>query len=193
MITSLDLIGVIGDEEFFSKICDEDVVRDSKPIVELRPTFGEYLTEWWRFKNELLKNYIPRTPTRTLDLFDSYLLKVVSGRQRKKYSRIMTTSIPTVPRSKISMLKDHVITDLNSRIFKLEAIIQVLVRKTKGVVVDKLEFNLDIDEDADEFRMKLEEDEMLLFKEEQILEEESRLRLEEEAKMMHEEENMLEE
>nr|GFB45398.1 phospholipase-like protein [Tanacetum cinerariifolium] len=89
-ITSLDLIGVIEDEEFFSKICDEDVVRDSKPIVELRPTFGEYLTEWWRFKNELLKNYIPRTPTRTPDLFDGYLLKVVSGRQRKKYSRIMT-------------------------------------------------------------------------------------------------------
>ncbi|GJY67380.1 hypothetical protein Tco_0469618 [Tanacetum coccineum] len=26
-ITSLDLIGVIGDEEFFSKLCDEDAVR----------------------------------------------------------------------------------------------------------------------------------------------------------------------
>ncbi|GKD82190.1 hypothetical protein Tco_1349029, partial [Tanacetum coccineum] len=64
-------------------------------------------------------------------------LEVISGCQRKKYSRIMTTSIPTVPRSKISLLKDHVITDLNSRIFKLE----VLVRKTKGVVVDKLEFS----------------------------------------------------
>ncbi|GKB30601.1 F-box domain containing protein [Tanacetum coccineum] len=112
----------------------------------------------------------------------------------------MTTSIPTVPRSKISMLTDHVITDLNSCIFKLEAIIQVLVRKTKGVVVDKLEYNLDIDEDADEeylleeqFRMKLEEEEMLLFKEEQILEKESRLGLEEEAKMMREKENILEE
>ncbi|GJV61429.1 phospholipase-like protein [Tanacetum coccineum] len=127
----------------------------------------------------------------------------------------MTTSILIVPRSKISMLKDHVITDLNSRIFKLEAIIQVLIRKTNGVVVDKLEFSedfpnpstdsetccldLDIDEDVDEeyllqeqFRMKLEEEEMLLFKEEQILEEDSRLRLEEEAKMMRKEENMLE-
>nr|GEU92790.1 phospholipase-like protein [Tanacetum cinerariifolium] len=53
--------------------------------------------------------------------------------------------------------------------------------------------DLDIDEDADEFRMNLEEEEMLLFKEEQILEEESRPRLEEEAKMMREDENILEE
>ncbi|GJV56206.1 F-box domain containing protein [Tanacetum coccineum] len=54
---------------------------------------------------------------------------------------------------------------------------------------------LDIEEDADEeylleeqFRIKLEAEEILLFKEEQKLEEESRLRLEEEAKMMREEE-----
>ncbi|GKC45402.1 hypothetical protein Tco_1063124 [Tanacetum coccineum] len=99
--------------------------KESKPTLDLRPTFSEYLTEWWTFNNELLKNYIPRTPTQTPDLFYGYLLKVVSRRQRKKYSRIMTTSIPTVPRSKINMLKDHVITDLNSRIFKHEAIIQV--------------------------------------------------------------------
>ncbi|GKD70433.1 phospholipase-like protein [Tanacetum coccineum] len=213
--------------------------KESKPTVDLRPTIGEYLTEWWTFNNEFLKNYIPSTPARTPDHFDSYLNKVVSGRQRKKYSRILTTSIPTVPRSKISMLKDQVITDLNSRIFKLQAIIQVLVRKTNGVLVDKLDFSvefpnistnfcdelnkefielfeslssssgsacsdLDIEEDADElshlqeylleepFRMKMEADEILLFKEEQKLEEESRLRLEEEAKMMHEEEKMFE-
>ncbi|GJU04796.1 phospholipase-like protein [Tanacetum coccineum] len=30
--------------------------KDSKPTVDLRPTFGEYLTEWWTFNNELLKN-----------------------------------------------------------------------------------------------------------------------------------------
>ncbi|GJX36693.1 phospholipase-like protein [Tanacetum coccineum] len=40
--------------------------------------------------------------------------------------------------------------------------------------------------------MKLEEEEMLLFKEEKILEEESRLRLEEEARLMHEDEKLLE-
>ncbi|GKB28854.1 hypothetical protein Tco_0868255 [Tanacetum coccineum] len=48
--------------------------------------------------------------------------------------------------------------------------------------------NLDIDEDVDEFKMKLEDEEMLLFKEENILEEESRLRLEEETRLMREEE-----
>nr|GEV63844.1 phospholipase-like protein [Tanacetum cinerariifolium] len=201
-ITSLDLIGVIEDEEFFSKICDEDVARDSKPTVDLRPTFGEYLTEWWTFNNELLKNYIHRTPTQTPDLFYAYPLKVVSGRQWKKYSRIMTTSIPTVPRSKISMLKENVITDLNSRIFKLEAIIQFCDELNKeflnffdspSISSGTCCSDLDIDEDADEFMMKLEVEEMLLFKEKQILEEESRLRLEEGAKMMHKEENMLEE
>ncbi|GKB08518.1 hypothetical protein Tco_0836830, partial [Tanacetum coccineum] len=49
--------------------------------------------------------------------------------------------------------------------------------------------DLNIDEDDDEFRIMLEEEEMLLFKEEKILEEESRVRLEEEARLMREEEN----
>ncbi|GJR09861.1 hypothetical protein Tco_0792513 [Tanacetum coccineum] len=49
-------------------------------------------------------------------------------------------------------------------------------------------WDLDIDEDVDEFKMKLEDEEMLLFKEENILEEESRLRLEEETRLMREEE-----
>ncbi|GJX62096.1 retrovirus-related pol polyprotein from transposon TNT 1-94 [Tanacetum coccineum] len=117
----------------------------------------------------------------------------------------MTTSIPTVPRSKINMLKDHVITDLNSRIFKHEAIIQLNKEflelfNSPSISSGTCCSDLDIDEDVDEeyllqeqFRMKLEEEEMLLFKEEQILEEESRLRLEEEAMMLREEENMLEE
>ncbi|GKD35750.1 hypothetical protein Tco_1251259, partial [Tanacetum coccineum] len=260
-ITSLDLIGVLEDEELFSKICDEDAVRVCL-LLSLEVIFMGCEHIWIHLYKQMLnvvsnhkaehlkglhmsRNYVP---TYTLSGFvwsfkiwilesfelsncwwskDSEVISkglawsrraifkstnlsnlfckdskptvlVVSGRQRKKYSRIMTTSIPTVPRSKISMLKDHVITDLNSHIFKLEAIIQVLVHKTKGAVVDKLKFSedfpnhLDIDEDADEeyllqeqFRMKLEEEEMLLFKEEQILEEESRLRLEKEAKMMH--------
>ncbi|GJW37947.1 hypothetical protein Tco_0060867 [Tanacetum coccineum] len=283
-ITSLDLIRVIEDEEFFSKLCDEDVVRvclllsievifmgrmlvhefddtlmsnrwsskdneviprglawsrkaifkssdysylfckESNPTIDLRPTLAEYLIEGWTCNNEFLKNYIPRTPNRRPDIFEAFLLKVVSGHQRKKYARIMTTSIPTMPRSKISMLKDRVITYLNSRIFKLEAIILVLVREINSRVVEKLEFNkdfcnlsiefcdelnkeflelfeppscssgsgcldLDINEDADEdyllqeqFRLKLEEEEMLLFKEEKIMEEESMFRLEEEAR-----------
>ncbi|GKA43519.1 phospholipase-like protein [Tanacetum coccineum] len=113
-ITSLDLIGVIEDEEFFSKLCVEDAVRVCL-LLSLKVIFmGRKLVQE----------------------FDDTLMSISSG----------------------TCCSD-----------------------------------LDIDEDADEFRMKLKEEEMLLFKEEQILEEESKLRLEEEAKMMREEENMLEE
>nr|GEV17681.1 phospholipase-like protein [Tanacetum cinerariifolium] len=167
--------------------------KESKPTVDLQPTIGEYLTEWWTFNNEFLKNYIPSTLARTPYLFYSYLNKVVSESQQKKYSRILTTSIPTVPRSKISMLKDQVITDLNSHIFKLQAIIQdalnkefVELFKSPSTSSGSACLDLDIEEDADEFRMKLEAKEILLFKEEQKLEEDSRLRLEQEAKMIHE-------
>ncbi|GKC42075.1 phospholipase-like protein [Tanacetum coccineum] len=273
-ITSLDLIGVIKDEEFFSKLSDEDAVRvcllfslevifmGHKLVHEFDDTlmrlvdnleawnafpWGEHI--WIHLYKQMLnvvsnhkeehlkglhmsrnyvptytlsgfvwsfKNYIPSTPALPPDLFDSYLNKVVSGRQRKKYSRILTTSIPTMPRSKISMLKDQVITDMNSIIFKLQAVIQVLVRKTNGVLVEKLEFseefpNLSTDfcnelnkefvelfespstssgsacSDLDTKEDAVEAEEILFFKEEQKLEEESRLRLEEEAKMMHEE------
>ncbi|GJU74652.1 phospholipase-like protein [Tanacetum coccineum] len=202
------------------------------PTVDLRPTFAEYLTEWWTCHNDFLKNYISRTPKQRPDILEAYLLKVVSRGQRKKYARIMTTSIPTVLRRKISMLKDHVITDMNSRIFKLEAIIQfetytshVLVRERNSGVVEKLEFNEDFcnlstefcDELNKEFtnclsllvvvvdqavqiwilmkmlmRMKLEEEEMLLFQEEKKMEKDNRLRLEEEARLMREEEKLLE-
>ncbi|GJS02747.1 phospholipase-like protein [Tanacetum coccineum] len=185
--------------------------KDSKPTVDLRPTFGEYLTEWWTFNNELLKNYIPRNPTQTPDIFDAYLLKVVSGRQRKKYSRIMTTSIPTVPRSKISMLKDHVITDLKSCIFKLEAIIQVLVCKTKGVVIDKLEFSEDFPNLIPQFCDELNKEFLNLFDspsissgtccsdldidedvdEEYLLQEQFRMKLEEEEMLLFKEEQIL--
>ncbi|GJY67381.1 hypothetical protein Tco_0469619 [Tanacetum coccineum] len=75
----------------------------------------------------------------------------------------MTTSIPTVPRSKISMLKDRVITDLNSRIFKLEAIIKVLVRKTNGGVVDKLEFSEDFPNLSIEFCDQLNKEFLEMF------------------------------
>ncbi|GJS19746.1 hypothetical protein Tco_0448378 [Tanacetum coccineum] len=52
--------------------------------------------------------------------------------------------------------------------------------------------DLDIDEDADEFKMHLEEEEMLLFKEEKKMEKDNTLRLEEEARLMRKEEKLLE-
>ncbi|GJT56060.1 hypothetical protein Tco_0991114 [Tanacetum coccineum] len=69
-----------------------------------------------------------------------------------------------VPRSKISKLKDLVIIDLNSCIFKLEAIIQVLVRKRSGGVVDKLKFNEDFFNLSAEFCNELNNVYLELFK-----------------------------
>ncbi|GJY58687.1 hypothetical protein Tco_0458579 [Tanacetum coccineum] len=120
----------------------------------------------------------------------------------------MTTSIPTVPRSKINMPKDHVITDLNSRIFKHEAIIQVLVRKTKGVFVDKLEFSEDFHNLSPQFCDELNKEFLELFDspsissgtrssdldidedvdEEYLLQEQFRMKLEEEEMLLFKEE-----
>ncbi|GKA91730.1 phospholipase-like protein [Tanacetum coccineum] len=273
-ITSLDLIGVLEDEEFFSKICDEDAIRvclllslevifmGRKLVHEFDDTLMrlvENLKAWNAFpwvehiwihlykqmlnvvsnhKAEHLKglhmsrNYVP---TYTLSGFVwSFKIWILESFERSNCWWSKDSEV--IPRglawSRRAIFKS---TDLSNLFCKdSKPTVLVLVRKTKGVVVDKLEFSedfpnlspqfcdelnkefvdlfdspsissgtcysdLDIDEDADEeyllkeqFRMKLEEEEML-FKEEQILKEESRLRLEEEAKMMREEENMLEE
>nr|GEW58501.1 hypothetical protein [Tanacetum cinerariifolium] len=239
-IASLDLIGVIENEEFFSKICNEDVVhvclllslevifmglisnhkaehlkglhmsrnyvptytlsgfvwsfKDSKPTVVLRPTFGEYLTERWIFNNKILKNYIPRTPTRTPDLFYACLLKFQTS---TLYVLVRKTNGVVVHKLEFSEdfpnLSTEICDELNIEFLKL---FDSPSSSSSGTCCS----DLDIDEDADEeyllqeqFKMKLEEEEMLLFKKEQILEEESRLRLEEETMMMREKENMLDE
>ncbi|GKC26233.1 phospholipase-like protein [Tanacetum coccineum] len=57
--------------------------------------------------------------------------------------RLISTPISNVPRSKIRSVKDCIIKELNSRIFKLEAIIQVLGRERNNDVVQKLEFSDD--------------------------------------------------
>ncbi|GJW02069.1 hypothetical protein Tco_1560925 [Tanacetum coccineum] len=114
--------------------------KESNPIYELRPTLAENNCEWWTSTLDFLQVYIPRTPIRKPDLFDAYLQKVSDSRKRNKLCRLISTPISNVPRSKISSVKDCIIKELNSRIFKLEAIIQVLGQERNSDVVQKLEF-----------------------------------------------------
>ncbi|GJS82578.1 hypothetical protein Tco_0749119 [Tanacetum coccineum] len=192
-ITSLDLVGVIEDEEYFSQLCNEDAIHvclllclevifmgklmvkevddtlmrlvesleawnafpwatigginwlklfqeELNPIYELRPSLAENKCEWWTSTLDFLQVYIPRTPIKKPNLFYAYLQKVSDSRKRNRLCGLISTPISNVPRSKISSVKDCIIKELNSRIFKLEAIIQVLGRERNSDVVQKLEF-----------------------------------------------------
>ena len=74
-------------------------------------------------------SYTPRTPPKTYtDLFDDYIKKLSASRKRGK---IGTTDLPIIRRCDTTIveeirLKDGVIAELNSRLFKLEAIIKVI-------------------------------------------------------------------
>nr|GEV44840.1 phospholipase-like protein [Tanacetum cinerariifolium] len=71
--------------------------------------------------------------------------------------------ITNVRRSKISSLKDSVIKELNSHIFKLDAIIQVLGRERNGGVVKKLELSDEFCHLSGEFCDELNHDFLELF------------------------------
>ncbi|GJY01230.1 hypothetical protein Tco_0359382 [Tanacetum coccineum] len=237
-ITSLDLLGVIEDDEYFSKLCDVDVIRvclllclevifmgrllvnevddtlmrlvdsleswnafswgehiwmylydeimnvvcnhkskhreglhKSRNYVPrnrisffyIRPTLAEYKSEWWTSTIDFLQVYVPRAPIRKHDLFDAYLQKVSAGREHNRLCRHISTPITNVRRSKISSLKDSVIKELNSRIFKLEAIIQVLGLERNGGVVKKLKFGDEFCHFSGEFCDELNHDFLELF------------------------------
>ncbi|GJW98968.1 hypothetical protein Tco_0180776 [Tanacetum coccineum] len=220
--TSLDLLDVIEDEEYFSKLCDVDAIRvclllslevifmgrlmvnevddtlmrlvDSLESWNAFP-WGEHIwmhlydeirnvvfnhksehleglhksrnyvptytlsgfvwafkvwilesfersNRWWNKVAEAIPRvYVPRTPIRKPDLFDAYLQKVFVGRKRNRLCRHISTPITNVPRSKISIVKDSIIKELNSRIFKIEDIIQVLGQERNDDVVEELEFS----------------------------------------------------
>ncbi|GJZ90405.1 phospholipase-like protein [Tanacetum coccineum] len=89
--------------------------KDSNPIFDLRPTLAEYKSKWWTSTNDFLQ----------------------------VLCRLISTPNTNVPRSNLSSLKDSIIKELNSRIFKLVAIIQVLSRERNGDVVEKLQFSGD--------------------------------------------------
>ncbi|PWA37354.1 F-box domain-containing protein [Artemisia annua] len=116
--------------------------------------------------------------------------------------------LPIIDRSETSltkelMLKDHVITQLNAHVFKLEAIIQVLGHDKFGGVLEKLEFNNVFRNLSAEFCDELNHDFLELFAStkdaetdddvEYILQDELRLRLDEEERWRLEEERINEE
>ncbi|GJY76964.1 hypothetical protein Tco_0482080 [Tanacetum coccineum] len=174
--------------------------KDSNPIFDLRPTLAEYKSEWWTDTNDFLQVYVPRTPIRKPDIFDAYLQKVFAGRKHNRLCRLISMPNTNVPRRNISSVKDSIIKELNSCIFKLEDIIQVLGQERNGDVVEKLQFRTPLDADTqeefdktedylveEEFIRRLEEEERLLLEEERLNEEEIRVRLEEHKQLRLEE------
>ncbi|PWA92301.1 phospholipase-like, Aminotransferase-like mobile domain protein [Artemisia annua] len=138
------------------------------------------------FYREFAMEYVPRAPpNRVSHPYDVYLKKCA---ERRKRGRIRYSELPSIDRSETSitkelMLKDHVITQMNARLFKLEAIIQVLGHDKCGGV---LEYIL-----QEEIRLRLDEEERWRLEEERINEEENRMRLEEEKQIIAKQEKLL--
>ena len=105
------------------------IVKDSKVIYDLKPTISEQQSDWYINFREFSMEYVPRAPpNRASHPYDVYLQKCAAARKR---GRIRSSDVPIVDRTETSInneirLKDHVISQLNVRVFKLEAIIQVI-------------------------------------------------------------------
>nr|GEY45803.1 phospholipase-like protein [Tanacetum cinerariifolium]GEY48828.1 phospholipase-like protein [Tanacetum cinerariifolium]GEY49622.1 phospholipase-like protein [Tanacetum cinerariifolium] len=171
------------------------MVQDSNPIFDLRTTLAEYKFEWWTSTNDFLKVYIPQTPIRKLNIFDAYLQKVSATGKRNRFCKLISTSNTNVPRSKISCVKDSIIMELNSCIFKLEAIIQAFLELFEVSIIDSVRTPLDVDtqEEFDEiFMRRLEKGERSLLEEKTLKEEEIKVRLEEQKRLRLEEDRTLE-
>nr|GFA88846.1 phospholipase-like protein [Tanacetum cinerariifolium] len=102
--------------------------------LDLTPMISKQQTFWYMAFRKFYMSYIPRSPSTTYkDLFDDYMKKLSSLRKRRK---IYTRDLPIIRRCETTSveeirLKDGVIAKLNSRVFKLEAIIKVLGRERK--------------------------------------------------------------
>ncbi|GJT57010.1 phospholipase-like protein, partial [Tanacetum coccineum] len=140
--------------------------KDSKVNLDLTPTKAKHQSDWYMFFREFYMAYISRTPsTRYPDLFDDYLKKLAASHKRGK---INTKDLPIIHRCDTSSveeirLKDRVITELNSRVFKLEAIIKVIGRERNGVFVDKLDFGEYFGNFSSQFWDKLNDEFIELF------------------------------
>nr|GEU71811.1 phospholipase-like protein [Tanacetum cinerariifolium] len=141
------------------------VLKNISFLVQMhsKPTLAEYQSKWWTSTIDFLQVDIPRTLIRKPDLFYAYQQKVSAGRKRNRFCRNISTSISNIRRSKITSHKDHIIKELNSRIFKLEAIIQILGRERNGGVVDKSEFSDEFFHLSVEFCDELNHDFLELF------------------------------
>ncbi|PWA87560.1 phospholipase-like, Aminotransferase-like mobile domain protein [Artemisia annua] len=133
--------------------------KDSKIHFDLKATLVEQQSDWYIQSQEFIMEYIPKTRKRRApDEYDVYLQKLDAARKRgrteKKY-------LPLVPRIEASSLiteidlKDRVIQELNSRVFKLESIIQVLACERSCGYREKLDFSRSFCHLSPEFREQL--------------------------------------
>ncbi|GJR57857.1 phospholipase-like protein, partial [Tanacetum coccineum] len=101
--------------------------KDSLVNLDLTPTISEQQTVWYMAFRKFFMSYIPRTPpTSYTDLFEDYIKKLSASRKRGKIDK---RDLPIIRRCDTTIveeirLKDGVIAKLNSRFFKLEAIIK---------------------------------------------------------------------
>nr|GEW33273.1 reverse transcriptase domain-containing protein [Tanacetum cinerariifolium] len=128
----LSVIAIVGKAQLDDKLMKEDLMEHLKGLSKSRNYVPTYtLSRFvWSFKAALfggiwtLKSYqgdwLGRGSNCLKDLIIVYYL-----------ARCDTTSVEEI------RLKDGVIAKLNSRVFKLEAIIKVLGRERKGVSLDK--------------------------------------------------------
>ncbi|GJZ54463.1 hypothetical protein Tco_0609348 [Tanacetum coccineum] len=174
--------------------------KDSKVNLDLTPIIAEHQLDWYTFFRQYNMVYIPRTPpTRYLDLFDDYLKKLAASRKRGKLD---TRDLPIIRRYDTSSVevirvKDRVITELNSRVLKVEAIIKVLGLECNGVFVDKKSsfFSGSATEDLysedDVVKVKQEEEERCRLEEQKIMEDLFFNRLKKEVRLREEKEKIL--
>ena len=99
----------------------------------MEPTISELKSDWYIQFIEYFKGYIPRIrKPKVPHAYDVYLQKLDASRKR---GRTEHKYLPLVPRVHTSdlitelSLKDSVIQKLNTRVYKLESVIQVLYSK----------------------------------------------------------------
>ncbi|GJZ57124.1 phospholipase-like protein, partial [Tanacetum coccineum] len=150
--------------------------------------------------------HVPRAPPikEQHSLFETYLAKLEKACKRRKTGFMVSSIGGTSDNSvKKKWLNDLVIMELNSCVFKLETIIQVICMASdlydslNSMFADLIQQH-DSDEDIsqdylreEELRLCLEDEEMLRCEHEKIIVEENRFRLDEANRLRLEEENML--
>ncbi|GKA99953.1 hypothetical protein Tco_0827947 [Tanacetum coccineum] len=103
--------------------------KDSTVNLDLTPTKSEHQSDWNKFFREYYTAYVPRSaPTRYPYMFDDYLKKLSASRKRGKLD---TRDLPIIRRCDTTSVeeikdKDCVISQQNSREYKLETIIKDL-------------------------------------------------------------------
>ncbi|GKC64850.1 hypothetical protein Tco_1097448 [Tanacetum coccineum] len=147
-------------------------IKDSNPIVDLRPTLAEYKPEWWTSTNDYLQVYVPRTPIRNPDIFDAYLQKVL-GRERNG---------DVVEKLQFNDDFFHVSVEFCNELN------QAFLELFESSIIDSTEDYLF----EEEFMRRLKEEERLLLEEERMNEEEIRVRLKEQKRLRLEEDRALE-